>query len=102
MIVAVETLLKESVTRKKTIPKPPGSLNDNPIMYSIPGAALQSSGKLLHEDKHHPFTRKKPFYNTKKVPELHSQGTCGFLQKTVLIKIELQKILFRLNISVQQ
>ena len=68
---------------KKTIPKPPGSLNDNPIMFSIPRAALQSSGKLLHEDKHHPFTRKKPFYNTKKVPELHSQGTCSFLQKTM-------------------
>ena len=68
---------------KRIKPQSPISLNDNPIMFSIPRAALQPSERQLHEDKHHPFTRKKPFYNTKKVPELHSQSTCSFLQKTV-------------------
>ena len=76
--------IKREPDTKRIKPQSPISLNDNPIMYSIPRAALQSSGGLLHEDKHHPFTRKKPFYNTKKVPELHSQSTCSFLQKTVL------------------
>ena len=69
---------------KRIKPQSPISLNDNPIMFSINRAALQPSGGLLHEDKHHPFTRKKPFNKTKKVPELHSQSTCSFLQKTVL------------------
>ncbi len=86
--MAVETLLKESVTRKKTIPKPPGSLNDNPNMFSIPRAALQPSGGLLHEDKHHPFTRKNRFYKTKKYPSFTARALKVFA-KTVLIKIEL-------------
>jgi hypothetical protein len=38
---------------KKTIPKPPGSLNDNYIIFSINRAALQTSGGLLHKDKHY-------------------------------------------------
>ena len=67
---------------KKTIPKPPGSLNDNPIMCSIPRAALQPSERQLHEDKDHPYIKKNRF-KIKKVPELHSQGTCSFLQKTM-------------------
>jgi len=64
VIVAVETLPRESVTRKKTIPKPPGSLNDNPIMCSIPRAALQPSERQLHEDKDNPYI-KKTFQNKK-------------------------------------
>jgi hypothetical protein len=82
VIVAVETLPRGSVTRKITIPKPPGSLNDNPIMCSIPRAALQPSERQLHEDKDHPYIKKNRF-KIKKVPELHSQGTCSFLQKTM-------------------
>ena len=49
---------KREPDTKKTIPKPPGCLNDNPIMYFIPRAALQPSGRLLHKDKDHPFYKK--------------------------------------------
>ena len=66
---------------KRIKPQSPISLNDNPIMYSIPGAALQPSERQLHEDKHHPFTRKKTFLQYKKSTRASQPGHLRFLQK---------------------
>ena len=74
--------IKREPDTKRTLFKLPDSLNDNPIMFSIPRAALQPSERQLHEDKDHPYIKKNRF-KIKKVPELHSQGTCSFLQKTM-------------------
>lgn len=73
---------------KRIKPQSPISLNDNPIMFSIPRAALQPSERQLHEDKDHPITRKKPFNKTKKYPSFTARALKVFA-KTVFIKIEL-------------
>ena len=75
--------IKREPDTKRTLFKLPDSLNDNPIMFSIPRAALQPSERQLHEDKHHPFTRKKPFYNTKKYPGFTAKVLVAFCKNSV-------------------